>query len=237
YPKQQTLFRLKERDQSTAQQPLYGCRVRPKDVCSTLVKWILRDKLQFDVVMIGTLAENQFIYPLLAQLPIHKLCSKAGSLFIWASAQKIQELSSILNSASWSKQFRRSEELVFMAIGQDSPLYPGPVPDSTAEPVQWHCWMCVTQSAKMSLDYRLVNCHIDTTSTVSSSFEPKSCIPSQLYKVAESFSTKERRLHIIPSHIGGQTPIKLRPGWVILAPDVTQDNFRASTYMESTRGL
>ena len=73
-----------------------GARVRSQDIVSTLHTWIHEYNLQFDVVMIGALVDNQFIRPILEQLPLHRLCAKPGFLFVWATSRKIQELSKII---------------------------------------------------------------------------------------------------------------------------------------------
>ena len=73
-----------------------GARVRSQDIVSTLHTWIHEYNLQFDVVMIGALVDNQFIRPILEQLPLHRLCAKPGFLFVWATSRKIQKLSKIL---------------------------------------------------------------------------------------------------------------------------------------------
>ncbi|GME77316.1 unnamed protein product [Ambrosiozyma monospora] len=149
YPKLQKLFRLKEELVKKHATKPYGARVPTSKMVDTLNKWVYEDNLQFDVIMIGALTENQLIFSLLSQLPIDKLCAKPGFLFIWASTQKVSELSKLMsNSNLWSKKFRRSEELVFVPIDKSSPYYPS---DSTIpekqllEQMQWHCWMCITE--------------------------------------------------------------------------------------------
>ena len=116
--------------------------------------------------MIGALVENQFILPILNSIPIHRLCSKPGFLFIWATTQKIQELTRLLNNDNFNKRFRRSEELIFLPIDDKSPYYPH---DSGATEViplferqQWHCWMCITGTVRRSTDNHLIHCNIDT---------------------------------------------------------------------------
>lgn len=235
YPKLQRLFQLKERQvQSYACTP-FGARVELDNMVSTLNKWIMKDRLVFDVIMIGSLTENQFIYPLLTKLPLDKLCSKPGFLFIWASAQKINELTRLLNSDSWTKKFRRSEELVFVPVNKDSPYYPQKTStddESLFEKMQWHCWMCITGTVRRSTDGHLIHCNVDTDLTIENEEENNKnlVVPNHIYKVAENFSSANRRLHIIPSRSGFNNPVKPRRGWVIMSPDIIIDNFEPQRY-------
>ncbi|QEU60301.1 Kar4 [Kluyveromyces lactis] len=232
YPKLQRLFSLKEKQVMQFNTKPFGCKVELDEIVPTLNDWVQKDGLTFDVVMIGCLTDNQFIYPLLTQLPIHKLISKPGFLFVWGSAQKINELSRLLNNEVWAKKFRRSEELVFVPVNKNSPFYPGLEADdeSLFEKMQWHCWMCITGTVRRATDGHLIHCNIDTDLAIESKNSKVGAIPNQLYKVAENFSTATRRLHIVPARTGTETPIRMRPGWVIMGPDVLLDNFNAMEY-------
>lgn len=245
YPKLQRLFQLKESQVDENALIPYGCRVDIDTMIPTLKKWIFKDHLAFDVIMIGSLTENQFIYPLLSELPLEKLCSKPGFLFIWASSQKINELTNLLNNdKKWGKKFRRSEELVFVAVDKESPYYPGKNSadeEAVFEKMQWHCWMCITGTVRRSTDSHLIHCNVDTDLTLealSSSFSGTSeaektkntVVPNQIYKVAENFSTSQKRLHIIPSRCGFSNVVRPRRGWVIMSPDIIIDNFDPSVY-------
>ena len=234
YPKLQRLYKLKEQQvQKYATRP-YGCKVDTDDLAKTLNSWVYDHDLQFDVIMIGALTENQLIYPLLAKLPIDKLCSKPGFLFIWASTQKISELSTLMNdSRTWSKRFRRSEELVFIPVDKNSVYYPQEwtIPeDQLLEEVQWHCWMCITGTVRRSSDKDLIHCNVNTDLSLENSSTGNSAVPAQIYKVVENFSSSTRRLHIIPSSTGLKKHVNVRPGWVIVSPDVILDNFEPNRY-------
>ncbi|KAH3668833.1 hypothetical protein OGAPHI_002588 [Ogataea philodendri] len=236
YPKLQKLVKLKEQQVSNFATKAYGSRVKPEKMVDTLNKWIYEDNLQFDVIMIGALSENQLLYPLVSQLPIDKLCAKPGFLFIWASTQKISELSKLLsNTNTWTKKFRRSEELVFVPVDKNSPYYPTDslIPEEQLlEQMQWHCWMCITGTVRRSSDKNLIHCNINTDLSIENETTRNSAVPSQIYQVAENFSTSTKRLHIIPSKTGLDHPVKLRPGWVILSPDVLLDNFDPNKYKQ-----
>lgn len=239
YPKLQRLFQLKEKQIVKFATTPFGCRVGIGQMVDTLESWIEKDKLVFDVVMIGCLTDNQFIYPLLAQLPINRLVSKPGFLFIWASAQKINELTRLLNNEDWAKKFRRSEELVFVPVDKKSPFYPGLDQDDEPlfEKMQWHCWMCITGTVRRSTDGHLIHCNVDTDLSIENGTTQSGAVPPQLYRVAENFSTATRRLHIIPARTGSETPVRLRPGWVVMSPDVMVDNFDAQRYKDEVAEL
>ncbi|QLL31167.1 hypothetical protein HG536_0B00280 [Torulaspora globosa] len=232
YPKLEKLFQMKSEQIAQYTTTPFGCKVDIDQMVPTINYWIQNEKLIFDVVMIGCLTDNQFIYPLLTQLAIDKLVSKPGFLFIWASAQKINELNRLVNSEGWAKQFRRSEELVFVPIDKNSPFFPGLEQDdhSLIEKMQWHCWMCITGTVRRSTDGHLIHCNIDTDLSIEEKGARDGAVPSHLYRVAENFSTSTRRLHIIPARTGTENPVRLRPGWVIMSPDIMLDNFVPARY-------
>lgn len=234
YPKLQKLYKLKEQQVAKYSTRPYGARVKTEDMAKTLNSWVYNHELQFDVIMIGALTENQLIYPLLTKLPIDKLCAKPGFLFIWASTQKISELSTLMNdSNTWSKKFRRSEELVFIPIDKTSVYYPkdSNIPEEQLlEEVQWHCWMCITGTVRRSSDRNLIHCNVNTDLSLENSTTGNSAVPSQIYKVVENFSSSTRRLHIIPTSTGLQKHVSVRPGWVVMSPDVILDNFEPDRY-------
>lgn len=233
YPKLQRLYKLKEEQVARHATRPYGARVTTDKMAHTLSRWVDLD-VRFDVVMIGALSENQLIYPLLAQLPIDKLCARPGFLFIWASTQKISELSRLLNDQStWTKRFRRSEELVFIPVDKNSVYYPSDanVPESQLlEELQWHCWMCITGTVRRSTDEALIHCNVNTDLAIENDTTGNAAVPAQIYKVVENFSSSTRRLHIIPASTGLNQPVKMRPGWVIISPDSILDNFDPVRY-------
>lgn len=234
YPKLQKLFKLKEEQISKYATRPYGARIDTENLTSILNSWVYDYDLQFDVIMIGALTENQLIYPLLTKLPIDKLCSKPGFLFIWASTQKISELSTLMNDPNtWTKRFRRSEELVFIPVDKNSVYYPkdSNIPEEQIlEEVQWHCWMCITGTVRRSSDRDLIHCNINTDLSLENANTGNSVVPSQIYKVVENFSSSTRRLHIIPTSTGLKKHVNVRPGWVIASPDIILDNFEPERY-------
>lgn len=240
YPKLQRLYKLKESQIAAHATKPYGARVPTEEMVKTLNSWVDLN-VHFDVIMIGALSENQLIYPLLAQLPIDKLCAKPGFLFIWASTQKISELSRLLNDQStWTKRFRRSEELVFIPVDKNSPYYPtdANVPESQLlEEIQWHCWMCITGTVRRSTDEELIHCNVNTDLAIENSTTGNSAVPNQIYKVVENFSSSTRRLHIIPASTGLNQPVKMRPGWVIVSPDSILNNFNPSSYKDEIQRI
>lgn len=239
YPKLQKLFQAKAKQINQFATTPFGCKIGIDSIVPTLNHWIQNENLTFDVVMIGCLTENQFIYPILTQLPLDKLISKPGFLFIWANSQKINELTKLLNNEIWAKKFRRSEELVFVPIDKKSPFYPGLDQDDETlmEKMQWHCWMCITGTVRRSTDGHLIHCNVDTDLSIETKDTTNGAVPSHLYRIAENFSTATRRLHIIPARTGYETPVKVRPGWVIVSPDVMLDNFSPKRYKEEIANL
>lgn len=239
YPKLRKLHELKKAQISDHATDRYGVRCEPHQIIPTLNTWINQYRLQFDVIMVGALTDNQFIYPLLSQLPLHKLCLKPGFLFIWASTHKIKELTALFNSDSWGKKFRRLEELIFVPLNKNSPYYPKTEWNDSKVPLferqQWHCWMCITGTVRRSTDNHLIHCNVDTdlqieTNNGRSDFT--NAVPDNLYKVVENFSNSQRRLHIIPSYVKNDLYVKLRPGWVIILPDSMLNNFDPRKYQE-----
>lgn len=247
YPKLQRLKELKAKQVSNHATTPFGVRIEANQMVPTLNKWVNDYGLQFDVIMIGALVENQFLLPLLNLLPLYKLCAKPGFLFIWSTSANIKQLTGLLNGDRWNKKFRRSEELVFVPIEENSPLFPSGVNDgfhpdhgkngngqSLMRRNQWHCWMCITGTVRRSTDSELIHCNVDTDlqieSPASSPTVYSNAVPESIYKVAENFSNSNRRLHIVPCRTGYKLPVKLRKGWVIMLPDVLVNNFDPIEY-------
>lgn len=76
----------------------------------------------------------------------------------------------------------------------------------------------------------MIHCNINTDFGVENQNTGNSAVPNQIYEVAENFSNSTRRLHIIPTSTGLDHPVKMRPGWVIISPDVILDNFNPERY-------
>lgn len=241
YPKLSKLHQLKRQQTARHAVKAYGARVPSNKIVSTLNKWI-NCGLKFDVIMIGALVENQFILPILLNIPIYKLCAKPGFLFIWSTTNKIKELTRLLNHDNFQRRFRRLEELIFLPLNKELPYYPRDnsyVSNGASLPLfekqQWHCWMCITGTVKRSTDLDLIHCNVDTDLQIELPGVPRAnnnAVPDAMYNVAENFSNSSRRLHIVPSNIGYKMPVKLRPGWVIMSPDVLVDNFNPVRYEE-----
>jgi len=233
YPKLKHLHKLKQQQVANHNTKPYGVRVDLDKIVSTLNKWIEND-IKFDVIMIGALVENQLIMPILTNLPINRLCSRPGFLYIWATTHKISQIIKLLNCNNFNKKFRRSEEMIFLPINENSPYFPTDSfnDDSVLHRQQWHCWMCITGTVRRSTDAHLIHCNVDTDLQIESpvAVNRKNVVPDAMYRVVENFSNLSRRLHIIPSHIGFNCLLKLRPGWVIMGPDVMIDNFNQEEY-------
>lgn len=241
YPKLTKLHQLKRQQTARHAVRAYGARVASNKIVPTLNKCI-QQGLKFDVIMIGALVENQFILPILLNIPVYKLCSKPGFLFIWSTTNKIKELTRLLNHDNFQRRFRRLEELIFLPVNKELPYYPrdnnyvsGGASLPLFEKQQWHCWMCITGTVKRSTDLDLIHCNVDTDLQIELPGVPRAnnnAVPDAMYNVAENFSNLSRRLHIVPSNIGYKVPVKLRPGWVIMSPDVLVDNFNPARYEE-----
>lgn len=234
YPKLNRLHQLKKEQISLYAVKPFGARVQTSQIVPTLNNWVANG-LKFDVIMIGALVENQFILPILLNMPICKLCAKPGFLFIWSTTQKIQELTKLLNNDNFNKRFRRSEELIFVPVNKNSDYYVGDEPDSLFSKQQWHCWMCITGTVRRSTDNHLIHCNVDTDLQIESPLSKPNAVPDSIYKVAENFSNSSRRLHIVPSKTGYNIPVRLRPGWVIMSPDSLLDNFTPAAYEKELR--
>ncbi len=239
YPKLQKLTGLKKQQILKYQIKPFGIRIQPSNIINKLNELTNNYKLCFDVIMLGCLDKNQTksIYQILNKLPIDKLCSKPGFLFIWSTTENISELTKLLNNNNnnWGKKFRRSEELVFVPVSKEkSYYYPGDFvfqQDTILESTQWHCWMCITGTVRRATDGHLIHCNIDTDLQIENiSSASNNAVPPNIYQVAENFSSSTRRLHIIPTSLGMDHPIKMRPGWVIMSPDVLLDNFNVVDY-------
>lgn len=248
YPKLQKLKELKEDQVKKHAVMPYGARCAVDSIVPTLTLWANDFGLQFDVIMIGALVENQFVYEILRTLPLLKLCAKPGFVFIWATTANITKLTLLLNSENWNKKFRRSEELVFVPVDESGEYFLPGVNDgshdgelngnneSLLDRKQWHCWMCITGTVRRSTDNDLIHCNVDTDLQIErksiSTEHHNDAVPETFYKVAENFSNSNRRLHIIPCRTGYKHPVRTRPGWVVMLPDIMLDNFNPLAYQQ-----
>lgn len=246
YPKLQRLKQLKSQQVELHAITPYGVKCATDKIVPTLNKWANVYNLQFDVIMIGALVENQFIVDILNSLPLFKLCAKPGFVFIWATTANIKQLTTLLNGEKWNKKFRRSEELVFVPVDGESDYFGPGVNDGTHRGEsngnnesllcrkQWHCWMCITGTVRRSTDNDLIHCNVDTDLQIERKQVKqeisRDAVPETFYKVAENFSNSNRRLHIIPCNSGYQHPVRCRPGWVVMLPDIMLDNFDPAAY-------
>lgn len=260
YPKLEKLLALKNMNNAKYFSKPYGCKAAPNQMANILNEWIVRHKLLFDTIMIGSLTENQFCTSLLASLPLEKLCSKPGFLYLWGSSNKMDEMTQLLTGeipSSWSGKFRRSEEIVFTVndvindndrpqrcasdIYHQNDVNPYSIAENDESlfiQMQWHCCMCITGTVRRSADGHLINCNINTDLKIQDENEMSpNAVPDSIYKIAENFSSGNRRLHIIPSRSGYNIPVKVRPGWIIMSPDVILNNFDAESYKDEIQKL
>lgn len=229
YPKLQRLRELKQQQLQKHITKPYGCRVAPENMVARLNAWIQDHNLQFDVIMIGALNTSS-VLPILKELPLSKLCAKPGYLFIWATQTLIIELTHTLNEIL-NKKFRRSEELIFLPVDPNSKAFPENDLNCMFQNQQWHCWMCITGTVRRSSDLHLIHCNIDTDLQFETTQSRVSnVVPDAIYRVAENFSNSNRRLHIVPFDCGYNFPVKTRPGWVVMSPDVLLNNFDPVKY-------
>lgn len=231
YPKLNKLIELKSKAIKTFKIKPFGKTLQINQMLPFLNK-LVNYQLKFDIIIIGSITENQFIMPFLINLPLSKLCSKPGFLFIWASSSQINELSSLLNNSTYSNwsNFRKSEELVFIPVNNKILNSNN---DSLFDNNQYHCWMCITGTVRRSIDNHLIHCNIDTDLKIEDEKDSSNnSIPEFIYKIAENFSSGNKRLHILPSKTGYKNYVKPRDGWFIISPDIMLDNFTVNEYQD-----
>lgn len=249
YPRLQRLHDLKQaHTRKHACQP-YCASVPVPSMPDQLINWA-NAGLMFDVVMVGGCLKNTPSLELLTCLPVAQLTPRPSIALIWVPSHGLD----IARQALGAWGFRRSEDIVFLAMSKDSIFYP---PQSDADFIEkstWHCLMGLKGTLRRSEDADLINCNIDTDTILESpTTDRPNIIPEKIYKVVENFSLMSRRLHIIPGSASSSVsslsstsaanpnvsstilPVRPRPGWVIVSPDCLLDNFSVPDYLVETK--
>lgn len=193
------------------------------------------DGLSFDVVLVGGCLDYGIDGNTLLSLPIGQITPRPSVLFLWVSSPMLDQGRRALER--WG--FRRSEDIVYFTMGQGSRHFPrGLAVDSRDCVVKttWHCLLGLKGTLRRSEDYDLINCNVDTDVIMESPYEHANVVPEAIYELIENFCLMTRRIHIVPGHAPLSKPVRPRPGWVTMSPDVFLDNLdSASTYFDETK--
>lgn len=230
YPKLQRLHQLKLAHNLKYASKPYGRRIDPKHMPGELNNWISQ-AMNFDVVMINGCLDVVPSLNQLTVLPIQRLTPRPSIILLWLPNSALEVGRSALEH--WG--FRRSEDIIyFLTKGQNESLhYPKFGSLNSSEYIQkstWHCLMGLKGTLRRSEDSDLINCNVDTDVILEKPNEQPNILPEEAYQIIENFSLMNRRLHIVPYHSTLDKPVKVRPGWVIMSPDVLLDNFNVQQY-------
>lgn len=223
YPKLIKLQQLKEAHNKKYARLRMGCRLSPEKMQGRLNEWAAQG-CNFDVVVVNGCIDSPPSNQTLVSLPIQKITPRPSILFLWVPGSHLEVGRMALEH--WG--FRRSEDIVYFAKSAESLHFPRGQAVSVKDCVvktTWHCLMGLKGTLRRSEDTDLINCNVDTDVILESEAERPNVIPEAMYKIVENFSLMSRRLHIIPAHAPLEKPVRLRPGWVIMSPDVFLDNF------------
>ncbi|CAN6612882.1 karyogamy protein Kar4p [Trichomonascus vanleenenianus] len=233
YPKLQRLHKLKAGHNGKHVGKPFGRAVSSDKIAEELTAWTNESRgLSFDVIMIGACVDRPPSYSTLVELPIHKLTPRPSILFLWVPGPDLELGRQMMEI--WG--FRRSEDIVYFCTSKSSLHFPKNLATSVDDCVvksTWHCLMGLKGTLRRSEDTDLINCNIDTDVIVERSSERPNVVPEGIYSLIENFALMNRRLHIIPSDTSLEKPVRPRPGWVIVSPDILLDNFTPERYLES----
>ncbi|KAA8914784.1 hypothetical protein TRICI_002818 [Trichomonascus ciferrii] len=237
YPKLQRLHELKQTHNRKHAGKAFGRRVAPEDMAEELFKWTNQSgNLNFDVVMVNGCLDNYPDYDTLVNLPIQKITPRPSILLLWVPGPALELGRAVLEH--WG--FRRSEDIVYFVTDRQSLHFPqGPAksPKDAITKSTWHCLMGLKGTLRRSEDSDLINCNIDTDVILETSAERPNVVPEAIYHTIENFALMNRRIHIIPSYSTFEKPVRPRPGWVIMSPDILLDNFDPQSYTHQANSL
>jgi N6-adenosine-specific RNA methylase IME4 len=237
YPKLQRLHELKQTHNRKHAGKAFGRQVAPEDMADELSKWTNHSgNLNFDVVMVNGCLDNYPDYDTLVNLPIQKITPRPSILLLWVPGPALELGRAVLEH--WG--FRRSEDIVYFVTDSQSLHFPQGAAKSPQDSITkstWHCLMGLKGTLRRSEDSDLINCNIDTDVILETSSERPNVVPEAIYHTIENFALMNRRIHIIPSYSTFEKPVRPRPGWVIMSPDILLDNFDSQTYTEQAKSL
>lgn len=232
YPKLQHLHKLKaDQNLKYAHKP-FGARVAKSQLAKFFEK---HSSLVFDVVMIGScISSDQPKLQQLLDLPIGSITARPSVLFLWVSSQMLDQ--GRLAIEHWG--FRRSEDIVYFCLDEDCihmPRHDGALLKKST----WHCLMGLKGTLRRSEDTDLINCNVDTDLVFDNeqSRSYPGIVPESIYSIIENFCLMSRRVHIVPSQTTGDKPVRARPGWLIVSPDIYLNNFSMNSYQEEQNKL
>lgn len=229
YPRLQKLHELKEAHTRKHACKPFMARASLEDLPLKLHDWATNN-VQFDVVLVGGCFEETPNLDYLASLPVGALTPRPSIALVWVPSFALEMAKQALGL--WG--FRRSEDIVFLAMSKNSCFYPPQSDDDLIEKSTWHCLMGLKGTLRRSEDIDLINCNIDTDTVLEAPTDRPNVIPENIYKVIENFSLMSRRLHILPGttqeSVAPSLPTRSRPGWVVVGPDCFLDNFKIDDY-------
>jgi N6-adenosine-specific RNA methylase IME4 len=232
YPKLQQLHQLKKAHNNKFACKPFGSRIKPEDMPNRMDTWA-SEGINFDVVMINGCLDNVPTYETLISLPVQKITPRPSILLLWVPGPALEKGRKALEH--WG--FRRSEDIVYFVTDTNSIHFPKGLAASANDCVvksSWHCLMGLKGTLRRSEDSDLINCNVDTD-VILEIPQRANVVPEQVYDIVENFSLMSRRLHIIPGYSSIDKPVRVRPGWVVVSPDVLLDNFDPSAYMAHSK--
>lgn len=231
YPRLERLHELKRAHfDAHAVAPL-GAKVAPYDLQTTLTQWADADT-HFDVVLIGGCLDNgnAISDSDLERLPIPRLTPKPSILLLWVSNHQLDLAHHLMKQ--WG--FRRSEDIAFFPNSKSSVFMPrcsaSCAESSVFQSASWHCILGLKGTLRRSEDNTLINCNVDTDVIIEKEHTLPGIVPLELYSVIENFTSMARRVHIVPGYSSLDKPVRLKPGWVVVSPDILLDNFKVKSY-------
>lgn len=186
---------------------------RPLEEMVTEAQSWVNSGVQFEVIMIGALAEWGIPVSLLDGMPLNKLCSDNGYLVLWTEFNQMSTLYHACDNLLPS--FKFFDEMVFFE------------PQSFGmRAKQWHC-MVLSKGENARLLYCSWMRLVERGRSVASARGP---VPESLYELVEHLSPAARKLHVIPP-VSSVT--EKRNGWVVLLSSICEDNFLPASYSRS----
>ncbi|ODN06628.1 Methyltransferase-like protein 14 [Orchesella cincta] len=229
YPKLKELIRLKdELIRETASPPMYlKTDLRTFPLSSLPVK--------FDVILIeppleeyqrtrGVTGDIDFVnWDEILNLDIPAVAASRSFLFLWCGSSEGLDLGRHC-LRRWG--FRRCEDICWIRTNVTNPGHSKNLEAKAVfQRTKEHCLMGIKGTVRRSTDGDFIHANVDIDLIITEEEDYGSMEkPTEIFHIIEHFCLGRRRLHLF----GRDSTI--RPGWLTIGPQLTNDNFNAETY-------
>jgi mRNA (2'-O-methyladenosine-N6-)-methyltransferase len=156
-------------------------------------------------------------------LDIASVAAPRSFLFLWCGSSEGLDYGRIC-LRQWG--FRRCEDICWIRTNVQNPGHTKNLESRAVfQRTKEHCLMGIKGTVRRSTDGDFIHANVDIDLIITEDEEYGSLEkPSEIFNIIEHFCLGRRRLHLF----GRDSTI--RPGWLTIGPELTNDNFNAETF-------